>query len=703
MNSETPKACPGHLNLSDPVKLFMFFDNVIILRMIIKQISKNTLMSRNKQSAFTIVELLVVIVIIGILATIMFLAYIGISQKAVDGSLQSDLDNISKTLEMDKVANNDVYPSTKDSANNNNGLKSSQDTILDYFYNSADNSYCLTATKNGRSYYINSLNREPTQGTCPVKEESVANAFSKTWGGATNDYGISIINTNDGGYAIAGETNSFGNGMQAQIIKYSADGSFEWNKTWGGGGNDSANSIIQTSDGGYAIIGTTDSFGSYSEVFIAKFTNNGSFSWNKTWGGANYDYGKSIIQTTDGGYAITGETTSFGNSVQAFLAKFTSDGSLSWSKTWGGSTFEWGMSIVQSNDNGYAIVGTTNSFSGNYRAFLAKFTADGNLSWNKIWGDNLDLRESGYSVVKTSDGGYAVTGQTYVMAPSSDAFLARFTSEGILLWNKTWGDPSLDDEAYSIAKTNDNGYVVSGKFTGSEGMNLGAFLTKYSAEGNLLWNKTWGKDIQYVGGSSVSQANDGSLAITGWVNGLGSIGADLLFIKYSADGSSTGCPSYICQSPVVVASSYSTTTINPPATVASQTANINDPTATITTPVASETVIAPTIPEPTMTTTFSAQELYIAYPGASQTACKEWTVPNGKQIKGFKASQATESRYDYFIVSLDDVEVYKMSGTVTDKYIDLSSTPGAKLKACVTADSSAQNGFGGEVTGVLYN
>lgn len=159
------------------------------------------------QSAFTIVELLVVIVIIGILAAIIFLAYTGISQKAIDTSLQSDLKNASTILELDK-SNDDFYPSTSGSANNNKGLKASSDTILNYAYNIADNSYCLTATKNGRSYYINSADRTPKQGSCP--DGSITSSFTRTWGGSGNETGYSVIQTNDGGIPLLDQPKATG-------------------------------------------------------------------------------------------------------------------------------------------------------------------------------------------------------------------------------------------------------------------------------------------------------------------------------------------------------------------------------------------------------------------------------------------------------------------------------------------------------------
>ncbi len=134
------------------------------------------------------------------------------------------------------------------------------------------------------------------------------NTWCKAIGGSYYDFGYSIIQTTDSGYAIAGITWSFGGGGDVYVIKLNANGNIEWTKTIGGDSIDYGYSIIQTTDSGYAIAGYTWSFGAGGNVYVIKLNASGNIEWTKTIGGSGTDYGYSIIQTTDGGYAIDGYT-----------------------------------------------------------------------------------------------------------------------------------------------------------------------------------------------------------------------------------------------------------------------------------------------------------------------------------------------------------------------------------------------------------
>ena len=535
--------------------------------------------------------------------------------------------------------------------------------------------------------------------------EAASNVVVQTWGGAGADFADTVIQSSDGGFAIAGTTASYGaGGDDAFIAKYDKDGGLSWSRSWGGTADDSASSIIQTTDEGFVIVGRTASFGagSNSNAFIAKYSADGTFLWNKTWGGAIFDYIDSIIQTSDGGFAVAGTTTIYGaGSNDAFIAKYTSEGVLLWNKTWGGTAYDDAYSIIQTSDHGYLMAGATASFgSGNSDAFIAKFTNLGVLSWSRTWGGTS--WDDAYSVIQTSDDNYVISGVTNNYgAGGYDAFMVGFTSAGVLSWDKTWGGWSTD-EAYSMIKTSDGGFAMAGI---TDGKNV--FIAKFESDGSLQWDKTLrGTVTDYA--KSITQTTNGDYIVVGITSSYGAGDSDALISKYSSNGVIDGCPSSICDDSASTSSIPSLDLVNQSATVTSPSATITSPSnATLElNPITKIVVpVAPTPPAapiPTPTIVFSAQEMYIAYPGESQTVCKEWTAPEGKAIKGFYVSQETETNYDFFDVSLDGVKQYHKSGSINDEYVDMSSSPGSVLSACVSADESVQNGYGGEVTGVYY-
>jgi len=237
-------------------------------------------------------------------------------------------------------------------------------------------------------------NLDTNQASLLIKQSG--SLFQKTIGGTGDDYGYSIQQTSDGGYVITGETSSFGAGYSdVFVIKLDSSGNLSWAKTIGGTYSDYGYSIQQTSDGGYVITGETSSFGAgYYDVFVIKLDSSGNLSWAKTIGGTSWDYGYSIQQTSDGGYVITGGTYSFGAGYSdVFVIKLDSSGNLSWAKTIGGTGWDYGFSIQQTSDGGYVITGRTYSFGAGYSdVFVIKLDSSGNLSWAKtIGGTSWDL------------------------------------------------------------------------------------------------------------------------------------------------------------------------------------------------------------------------------------------------------------------------------------------------------------------------
>jgi len=174
--------------------------------------------------------------------------------------------------------------------------------------------------------------------------------WSRTFGGAGTDIALSMKLTSDGGYVMSGETDSFGaGGNDAIFVKIDSTGAFQWKRTFGGLYEDYGECIIVTSDGGFAVGGYTNSFGAGDfDQYIAKFDAGGLFQWMRTIGGTGYDYALSIIQTTDTGYALAGSTSDFGEGYTDFyVVKLNSSGALQWSRTFGGAGGDYCSYIIQ--------------------------------------------------------------------------------------------------------------------------------------------------------------------------------------------------------------------------------------------------------------------------------------------------------------------------------------------------------------------
>ena len=269
-----------------------------------------------------------------------------------------------------------------------------------------------------------------------IKTDDEGNeVWHNTFGGAGNDGAHSVAETSDGGYIITGSTRSFGAGwLDVYLIKTDALGNEVWHNTFGGAQHDSGHSVQQTEDGGYIIAGCTESFGTggYYDVYLIKTDASGNEIWHKTFGGAGTDSGYSVAETSDGGYIITGSTESFGaGGYDVYLIKTDASGNLDpdWPenpKTFGGADDDYGYSVAETSDGGYIITGSTDSFgAGGYDVYLVKTDDEGNLEWYKTFGGPED--DDGYSVAETSDGGYIIAGYTYSFgAGDSDVYLIRY-------------------------------------------------------------------------------------------------------------------------------------------------------------------------------------------------------------------------------------------------------------------------------------
>ena len=265
-----------------------------------------------------------------------------------------------------------------------------------------------------------------------------------------------------------------------------------WEQTFGGEGYDLGRSVQQTTNGGYIITGWTWSFGNGGrDVYLIKTDESGNEQWSNTFGGEGGDKGYSVQQTSDGGYIITGKG-SFGDigdtifEVGVYLIKTDENGNEQWSQTFGGGeNDDQGHSVQQTSDGGFIICGVKDfNTDFNSDVYLIKTDENGNEQWTQTFGGGVS--EWGYSVQQTTDGGYIITGDTYSFGNGQrDVCLIKTDENGNEQWTQTFGGDNLD-YGYSVQQTTDGGYIITGNTQSFGNGNYDVYLIKTDGYGNIL-------------------------------------------------------------------------------------------------------------------------------------------------------------------------------------------------------------------------
>ncbi|MEO0262457.1 MAG: hypothetical protein ABIM62_01910 [candidate division WOR-3 bacterium] len=368
--------------------------------------------------------------------------------------------------------------------------------------------------------------------------------WAKIYGGGDDEGLWNIRQTLDGGYIVGGGTFSFGGYEEIFIMKLNPTGQVEWTKTYGGIAQpDEARCIQQISDG-YILAGLQRALSvphplEYN-IYVMKLNPSGQAIWAKAYGGDNIDLGYSIYQTSDGGYIVAGRTESYGAGNTDFLViKLNSDGNIVWAKAYGGSGYEHEPRLIKTSDGGYLLIGETWSFGGWTSNFLViKLDQNGNIVWSKAIGisyyDDVPLW-----VEQTSDGGFIIAGRSKIYVQPYmqwDPVAVKISSSGDVIWAKRYEMQAFDqanDGASSCKQTPDGGYVLAGS-TEIGIYNTRGFLLKLDPNGNLIWGRKYRGWDSSNGISYVDITSDGGYILGGGIKISDQI--DLYILKTNGAG-----------------------------------------------------------------------------------------------------------------------------------------------------------------------
>lgn len=357
---------------------------------------------------------------------------------------------------------------------------------------------------------LSPVDQELTDDKFSSVSESSVITFAKNYGSSEYDESTnSVVKTSDGGYAIFG---TLLGPAAFYLIKTDKNGNLLWQKTYGTE-EMRGECLRQTPDGGFIMIGNSE-----VQVKVIKTNKEGSVQW--VWSGNYYEYGNSIALSGDNGYVGVGST--FDSSDNAIAFKLSSSGILLWKKKYAAGAVA--NSIERISDNGFIVAGTAIVEDKGPELLLFRIDKQGNMQWQKTWGGNYD--DEGNHAIQTSDGGFAVVGYNG-KSGNSQVYLIKTDSKGKYQWIKGYF-PSTNARGNKILQTSDKGFAIAGYVYSK------AALIKVSSNGSYQWRKNYNSDILGVAEDIIS-TSDGGYALTGLFTGA-PLGWQAALVKTDSKG-----------------------------------------------------------------------------------------------------------------------------------------------------------------------
>ena len=289
--------------------------------------------------------------------------------------------------------------------------------------------------------------------------------WSQSYGGSQLDEAYHFEHTSDGGYIISGSTQSYGfGGSDIWLIKSGSDGLIEWNTYIGTEYDEHGGQIIQTEDSGYLVVGNRiNEQREDSDVWLIKTNSQGDSTWTKTYGGLGDDIGSDIIQIENNGYILVGSTKSYEEEdYDILIVKIDDSGNEEWVQSYGIGSNDFGQAILESRNGGYMIQFLVEGYgNGNTSVGLLRIDLSGNLIWSKAFGGTINTKSRMFSTINSNEY-ISVCSQINYSTNSSNAWLIKINDNGEIIWEKTFGKYG-EDAGFSVAPTFDSGFIITGK------------------------------------------------------------------------------------------------------------------------------------------------------------------------------------------------------------------------------------------------
>ena len=361
----------------------------------------------------------------------------------------------------------------------------------------------------------------------------------KTYGSNGHDISNTVISTTDGNFLVSGCINTFSSGnSDLWLLKIDADGNIRWQKRYGGENSESfytsGHCIHQTTEGGYIVAGNTTSFGAgFNDFWIINLDRNGNVLWQKTYGtyGGDYnDEATSIQQTSDGGFIAAGHAETVSGNLDMLVLRLDANGNVVWQKTYAGNENDIGYAyaVQQTSDAGFILSGESNN-----SLLLIKLDESGGLQWQKRYSGSISP-SVGTPFQQTVDG-YIIAANTN----GNEVCVLKLDSNGDIEWQKYYGGTGKG-YVYSIGQTADEGFVVAGDVNLESGTRKG-WIMKLAGNGDIVWQKTYGINYESTI-SGVLQTSDTEYIAVGFTSYFfGASGFDIWMLKLDNEASIPSC------------------------------------------------------------------------------------------------------------------------------------------------------------------